>query len=517
MKLWLKLTIVLTVLINLIIQIGLLELQPKIKNFSEDLLGDKLKSIAAAIAASIDGDEFSQINIYDSTSLSTQIYQHIQQTIELARKNLQLHNNQYSISILDKNSLAFGVVLRRIEDGKDSLMQLNREGIAAALSIFEKKQCIRTSPYEDRYGSWLSGLAPVFDKNNDVVGIVKVDQKYEQIQATFDSINKEILTGRIILIPITILISILLSNIFLMPVVKVKDKIKKIASGDYSEYNHIKAGGEVGELVDAAEALRKTILEQQEKIFATIRELKAAKEKAEASDKMKSEFLNLISHEIRTPLNVILGSIELIKMEFDGEKLESLNDLTEIIEIGSRRLIRTIEMMVLYSELASGNYKTKYQYVNLFNIINNIASEVEKEALKKGLHLKTDCAATTTIVQADKFLLEEAIRQIVENAIKFSDSGDIIFCLMENPDHGIKIVVVDQGRGISKEFMTELFKPFRQEDMSATRGYEGNGLGLAIAKKCCDLCEYELNVFSEKGKGTTVEINIPNSKFFQHE
>ncbi|MEJ5351720.1 MAG: HAMP domain-containing sensor histidine kinase [Melioribacteraceae bacterium] len=517
MKLWLKLTIVLTILINLIIQIGLLVLQPKIKNFSEELLGDKLKSIAASIAASIDGNEFSQINIYDSTSLSTSIYQHIRQTIELAKQNLQLHNNQYSISILDKNSLAFGIVLTKMKDGKDSLMQLNKEGVAAALSIFENKQCIRTEPYNDRYGRWLSGLAPIFDKNNNVVGIIKVDQKYEQIQAAIDSINKEILTGRLILIPITILISIALSNIFLMPIVKVKDKIKKIAQGDYSEYNHIKAGGEVGELVDAAEVLRKTILEQQEKIFATIDELKRAKEKAESSDKMKSEFLTLISHEIRTPLNVILGSIELIKMEFDDEKLESLNDLSEKIKIGSRRLIRTIEMMVLYSELASGSYKTKFQYVNLLNIIDNIANEIEEEALKKGLQLKTDCAASTTIVLAEKFLLEEAIRQIADNALKFSDSGEIIFCLMENPNHGIKILVQDQGRGISKEFMTELFKPFRQEDMSATRGYEGNGLGLAIAKKCCDLCEFGLNIFSEKGKGTTVEINIPSSKFFQHE
>ncbi|MFA3782017.1 ATP-binding protein [Melioribacteraceae bacterium 4301-Me] len=515
MKLWLKLTIILTILINLIIQVGLLILKPKIEKFSEELLGDKLKSIAASIAASIDGNEFSQINIYDSSSLTTPIYKHIHQTIKLAEKNLQLHNNQYLISILDKNSLAFGVVLTKIQDGKDSLMQLNKEGTVAALSVYDTKKCVRTKPYYDKYGSWLSGLAPIMDKNNNVVGVVKVDQKYEQIQSIIDNINEKIFAGRIALIPITILISIILSNVFLLPITKVKNQIQRIASGNYSENKRIKSGGEIKELVDAAEMLRKTLFEQQQKIFNTISELKNAKEKAESSDKMKSEFLALISHEIRTPLNVILGNIELLKMEVQDGQLESFIDIAESVKIGSQRLIRTIEMMVLYSELASGSYNTKLQYVNLFTVINNVANEIEIEAAKKGIRLKTDCASTTNVVLADKLLLEEAVKQIADNAVKFSDSGEIIFCLMEEADYGVKVIVKDGGKGISKEFMAELFKPFRQEDMSTTRGYEGNGLGLAIAKKCCDLCEFELRIESEKGKGTTVEINIPKSKFFR--
>lgn len=105
--------------------------------------------------------------------------------------------------------------------------------------------------------------------------------------------------------------------------------------------------------------LCKTLFEQQQKIFGTIGDLENSKRKAESSDRLKSEFLALISHEIRTPLNLILGNVEIIKMELDSAKLESLTEFTDEIQIGSDRLIRTIEMIVLYSELVSESYNTK--------------------------------------------------------------------------------------------------------------------------------------------------------------
>ncbi len=140
--------------------------------------------------------------------------------------------------------------------------------------------------------------------------------------------------------------------------------INKISNGDYSENKKIKTSFEINELFNAANNLRLTILEQQEKIFNTIAELKSAKDKAEASEKIKSEFIALLSHEIRTPLNIILGNVEVLKQELSDDVLSELEDIINEIKIGSTRLIRTVEMMVLYSELLSGSYILKNIFVN---------------------------------------------------------------------------------------------------------------------------------------------------------
>lgn len=212
MKLWLKLTIILTIIINLIIQIGVFALKPGIETFSENILEDRLKSIAASISASIDGNEFSMINIFDSQSAQSRFYKHTLNTIEIARANLTLDNDKFTISIIDKNSLTFGVLITEDQKGSNSLQELDETGKSAALEVFNKKRSTTTKPNKNRYGNWLSGFAPITDYNNDVVGVVKVDQKYEAIQAKVNEVDNQIFAGRIALIPLTILIILILSN-----------------------------------------------------------------------------------------------------------------------------------------------------------------------------------------------------------------------------------------------------------------------------------------------------------------
>lgn len=314
-------------------------------------------------------------------------------------------------------------------------------------------------------------------------------------------------------IPFSIFLSIIIAMFFTKPIKEASKRIDKLAIGDYSENNKIKLGGELKLIYFAAENLRTTILEQQAKIFTTVSELQSAKEKAEATSRMKSEFLALISHEIRTPLNIILGNLEVLKYEIDKDKLKEIEDITDSIKLGSKRLIRTVEMIVLYSELASGSYNKTEKFLNVNNMLFSLVNNYKKDMELKGLRVNTDCTATTGIIKADERLIEELLTQIIENAIKFTNNGSVSFCI-ENKGTGIVILIQDTGIGISKEFMIDLFKPFHQEDMTISRGFEGNGLGLAIARKCCDISEFELNIESEKNKGTKVLINIGNDKLF---
>lgn len=514
MKLWIKLSIILVIIINFVIEIGLMYITPKVEDFSVDLVGEKLKSIAASISASIDGDQFKEINIFDSSSVNSSSYLNTLKTIQQAKENLELSDELFTITILDRNSISFGVVLNRITSSKDTLQEISLEARKAIEEVYQKKHCEYTPMYEDKYGSWLSGFAPIYDYEKNVVGVVQVDQKFEDVLNRISEINIPIQIGRLYSIPITLMISIFFAAVFVRPIRKVKEKITRIANGDYSTNEEIKSGGEVKELVLAAENLRTIILEQQDKIFQNIKELERAKNKAESSDKLKSEFLAVISHEIRTPLNVILGNIEVLKLELDEDKIAELEDILNPIRIGSERLIRTVEMMVLYSELSSNSYVLREQYVDINELFFTVVEKHKNIAAEKGIRINFDCTAATGIVKTDERLLEEAINQIADNAVKYTKEGEISFCIQNTDDSGIKLLVKDTGIGISSDFMKELFKPFRQEDMSYERRFEGNGIGLALAKKCCNQIGFDLEIVSSKDEGTEVTINIGKGKLF---
>ncbi|NCQ16732.1 MAG: hypothetical protein GW805_00250, partial [Ignavibacteria bacterium] len=209
MKLWLKLTILLTIILNVVIEIGILTLTPKIESYSVNLVSEKLRSIAASISAGINGEQFKNLDIFDSTSSSNHEYISIQKTIEIAKENLELDNDLYAFSILDNNSISFGVVLSKVASGKDTLSQLNKTSKDAAIEVYQKKKCISTELYTDKLGSWLSGFSPIFDNDKNVVGIIKVDQNYNVLQSKLNEINDQVFWGRIVLLPITILLSFL--------------------------------------------------------------------------------------------------------------------------------------------------------------------------------------------------------------------------------------------------------------------------------------------------------------------
>jgi len=234
----------------------------------------------------------------------------------------------------------------------------------------------------------------------------------------------------------------------------------------------------------------------------------------EISDNLKSEFLAVLSHEIRTPLNVILGSINILQLEIEDNNYDEIENLSKSISRGSNRLIRTVEMIVLYSELVSKTYNKQEKYITLDQTYFDIVEKYKEEARQKGITIKIDCIASSSKIKFDENLFKEAIIQLVDNAVKYTNNGEIKLCIVEDNNLGLYIIIEDTGIGISEDFQKELYKPFRQEDMSYRRKYEGNGVGLALAKKCLDLNGFDLKIESQKGKGTKAKIFIPKEKYF---
>ncbi|MCB9208311.1 MAG: PAS domain S-box protein [Ignavibacteriales bacterium] len=247
------------------------------------------------------------------------------------------------------------------------------------------------------------------------------------------------------------------------------------------------------------------ITEQKESATKLI----AAKEKAEQSDKFKSEFLAGMSHEIRTPINTILNFVSLIKSDLGENVSEDIASSFEMIDSGSRRLIRTIDSIINMSQLQAGVYDTNPELFSIADdIIQPLLEEFKQAADRKKLDFTITFIPKNSNIIADSYTITQLFVNLIDNAIKYTNSGSINICLEEDSNSFI-IKVKDTGIGISEEFLPILFEPFLQEEMGYTRSFEGNGLGLALVKKYIDLNNGEIEVESQKGVGSIFTVKLP--------
>lgn len=244
----------------------------------------------------------------------------------------------------------------------------------------------------------------------------------------------------------------------------------------------------------------------------TRQELMRAKEMAESSSRLKSEFLAQISHEIRTPLNTILSFASLLRYELEELLSEDLKDGFKIISNGGKRLIRTIDLILNMSEINTGSYDLQFSKFDLVrDILENLLLEFSSSAQVKGLKftLRNDSAAA--LITADAYTVTQIFLNLIDNAIKFTNEGNVQIIVSDGPDGSLVVEITDTGIGMSEEYMSKIYTPFSQEDTGYTRKYEGNGLGLALVKKCCQLNQADISVASRKGNGTRFTVVFPQS------
>lgn len=243
------------------------------------------------------------------------------------------------------------------------------------------------------------------------------------------------------------------------------------------------------------------------------KELIKAKEKAERADSMKSEFLAQMSHEIRTPINTILSFVSLIKEETKSYETEEMKDYFSMIEKGSTRVIRTIDMILNMSEIQSGNFEPKIESIVLSKeVLAPLAGEFSKVAANKNLRLifNPDSEGNTA-VKTDRYAATQIFANLIDNAIKYTNRGSIEINI-NSRKNAVLVEISDTGIGMSKEYLANIFKPFTQEESGYTRRFEGTGLGLALVKKYCDLGGGSISVESAKDRGTTFTVGFAAHK-----
>ena len=240
-------------------------------------------------------------------------------------------------------------------------------------------------------------------------------------------------------------------------------------------------------------------------------ELVNAKEKAEKSEKLKSEFLAQMSHEIRTPINSILSFSSLIKSEVEDKIDEMLLDGFNSIDSASKRVIRTIDLILNMSEIQTGTYEYSPKKIDLLeDVIIKLKHEFREMAKSRGLDLAITNKTDNTNLFADEYSVTQIFGNLIDNAIKYTTKGMVEIIVHRENEGCLTVDVSDTGIGISKEYLPNLFDAFTQEEQGYTRRYEGNGLGLAIVKKYCEFNNAQIEVKSKKNVGSTFRILFSN-------
>lgn len=245
-----------------------------------------------------------------------------------------------------------------------------------------------------------------------------------------------------------------------------------------------------------------------EQVQLRTNELISTKNDVESYRKIKSEFLAQMSHEIRTPINVIINYLNLIQMDKSEEEGE--NELYTAINSASKRLIRTVEMILTMAELQQQTFKIEKSNILLYNdILDPLMEQYRLAAQNKSLNFIIENNAFIQNVLVDKDSMFQVFDNILDNAIKFTKNGKITISIFNDSESTITVTIEDSGIGISDEYKENLFTPFTQEHEGYSRKFEGNGLGLSVSKGLCQLNNAELLIESTKNIGTKVIIRLP--------
>lgn len=241
-----------------------------------------------------------------------------------------------------------------------------------------------------------------------------------------------------------------------------------------------------------------------------LEELILAKVKIEESDNFKSSIIRNMTHEIRTPFNGLLGFINLIRKRVAEIEDDELSEYSELVEISSRRVYELISNLNDLALLESNDYNLNFSIIYLPDIINDVYFQYVDIAVSKGIALQLS-NIDDLIFETDGAALSKALKNVVDNAIKFTSKGSVKIETVFTDDN-LSICIIDTGIGIGKDNLANIGTPFKQVDMSISRSYEGMGIGLAITKEIINRLNGEMIVESKENEGTTVVFKLNKIK-----
>jgi signal transduction histidine kinase len=241
-----------------------------------------------------------------------------------------------------------------------------------------------------------------------------------------------------------------------------------------------------------------------------IQEVKSLHDKLGEATRLKAEFLATMTHELRTPINIVIGNLDLLLGGFLGETNERQRKSIETSLRNSGEALNLVGSLLDLSRFEAGQVVIRVEEFRLEEIWTELDVLFRIGLSGKPVELFWETAGALPALKSDRMKVKEILSNIVFNAIKYTDKGQVRVTAAPNESHDqIEIEIKDTGVGISQESLPLIFEPFRQVEGSSSRSLGGVGLGLAIAKRLLNLLHGKVEVASELDKGTTFRVTLP--------
>ena len=223
---------------------------------------------------------------------------------------------------------------------------------------------------------------------------------------------------------------------------------------------------------------------------------------------IKSKFTSMVSHELRTPVAVIQEGVNMVREGFCGDINDKQKELLDVVGMNAHRLIRLINDILDFERYGSGKMKFVLEENDINKVVRETYKGVELLGKEKGVNFIFDLDNGLPKIKFDKSRIMQVITNLLDNAVKFNDKGDVTVSTARNGSD-IQVTVRDSGYGIKPEDMPKLFKSFERFGESYKRGIKGTGLGLVISKEIITRHGGKIWAESEPGKGTTFYFTLP--------